>query len=75
MNVIKNILILEDEKPNSDRIQRLMLKIRPDIKILGVLPSVKKTVEWFLANEGPDLVLMDIQLADGVSFEIGRAHV
>ena len=70
MNVIKNILILEDEKPNSDRIQRLMLKIRPDIEILGVLPSVKKTVEWFLANEGPDLVLMDIQLADGVSFDI-----
>lgn len=70
MNIIKKILILEDEKPNSDRIQRLMLKIRPDIEILGVLRSVKKTVEWFLANESPDLVLMDIQLADGVSFDI-----
>ncbi|MET4141237.1 LytTR family DNA-binding domain-containing protein [Pedobacter sp. UYP1] len=70
MNVIKKILILEDEKPNSDRIQRLMLKIRPDIEILDVLPSVKKTVDWFSKNQSPDLMLMDIQLADGVSFDV-----
>jgi two-component system response regulator LytT len=70
MNSIKKILILEDEQPNSDRIQRLMLSIRPDIEITGVLPSVKKTVEWLSKNETPDLILMDIQLADGVSFDV-----
>lgn len=70
MNSIKKILILEDEKPNSDRIQRLMLNIRPDIEIIGVLPSVKKTVDWLSKNEAPDLILMDIQLADGVSFNV-----
>ncbi|NQX40720.1 DNA-binding response regulator, LytR/AlgR family [Pedobacter steynii] len=70
MNGIKKILILEDEQLNSDRIQRLMLKIRPDIEIAGVLPSVKKTVDWFDKNEAPDLILMDIQLADGLSFNV-----
>lgn len=67
---MKKILILEDEKPNSDRIQRLMLKIRPNIQIAGVLTSVKKTVDWLSENECPDLIIMDIQLADGISFEV-----
>ncbi|PTS92914.1 DNA-binding response regulator [Pedobacter sp. HMWF019] len=70
MNIIKKILILEDEKLNSDRIQRLMLEIRPDIEILGVLTSIKKAVDWLLEKESPDLILMDIQLADGISFEV-----
>lgn len=70
MYTIKKILILEDEKPNSDRIKRLMLEIRPDIEITGVLTSVKKTVDWLSANENPDLIMMDIQLADGLSFEV-----
>ena len=70
MYIIKKILILEDEKLNSDRIQRLMLKIRPDIEIVGILTSVKKTVDWLSANVCPDLILMDIQLADGLSFEV-----
>lgn len=67
---MKRILILEDEKPNSDRIQRLMLKIRPNIEIVGVLTSIKKTVDWLAENDCPDLIIMDIQLADGISFEI-----
>lgn len=70
MNIIKKILILEDEKLNADRIQRLMLKIRPNMEILGVLTGVKKTVDWLSKNESPDLIMMDIRLADGVSFEI-----
>lgn len=70
MNRIKKILILEDEKLNSDRIQRLMLEIRPNTEIAAVLTSVKKTVDWLAGNESPDLILMDIQLADGVSFDV-----
>lgn len=68
--MIKKILILEDEKLNSDRIERLMLKIRPGIQILGVLTSVRKAVDWLSENESPDLIMMDIQLADGLSFEV-----
>lgn len=70
MNVIGKILILEDEKINSQRIQRLMLKIRPNMEIVGVLASVKKAVDWLAENESPDLIIMDIQLADGLSFEV-----
>jgi two-component system response regulator LytT len=70
MNTVKKILILEDEKLNSDRIRRLMLEIRPDAEILDVLTSVKKAVDWLSENDSPDLIMMDIQLADGVSFEI-----
>jgi len=70
MHTIKKILILEDEKLNSDRIQRLMLEIRPNIQISGVLTSIKKTVDWLSENESPDLIMMDIQLADGISFEV-----
>lgn len=70
MNIIKKMLILEDEKLNADRIQRLMVEIRPRIEVLGVLASVKKTVEWLSANECPDLMIIDIRLADGLSFEV-----
>lgn len=70
MNTINKILILEDEKLNSERIKRLILKIRPDVEIVGVLASVKNTVSWLSQNHAPDLILMDVQLADGLSFEI-----
>ena len=69
-HTIRKILILEDEKLNAERIQRLMRKIRPQIEIVNVLPSVKKTVDWLADNYNPDLIIMDIQLADGLSFEI-----
>lgn len=70
MNTITKILILEDEQPNSDRLQRLLRNIRPELEILTVLTSVKKTADWLSVNESPDLILMDIQLADGLSFEV-----
>ncbi|PSK90392.1 LytR/AlgR family response regulator transcription factor [Taibaiella chishuiensis] len=70
MSAIKKILILEDEQLNAERLQRLLLKIRPGIMVLAVLPSVKKAVEWLEDNAPPDLVMMDIRLADGESFEI-----
>lgn len=70
MNIIGKILILEDEKLNAERIQRLMGRIRPNMEIVGVLASVKKAVEWLVENKSPDLIIMDIQLADGLSFEV-----
>jgi len=64
------ILILEDEKLNSDRVERLLSEIRKDIEVVGVLPSIKKTVDWLAINDLPDLILVDVKLADGISFEI-----
>jgi len=65
-----NVLIIEDEAPAFRRLQRVLEEIDPQISILDVLDSVEKSVKWFKNNPHPDLILMDIQLADGVSFNI-----
>jgi len=64
------VLILEDEKLNTERIKRLLHEIRSDVEILGALTSIKKTVDWLSRNDSPDLILMDVKLADGLSFEV-----
>ena len=64
------ILIIEDEKPAADWLRQLILKFNPEISILAICDSVGSAVEWFRHNLAPDLVFMDIQLADGLSFEI-----
>ncbi len=70
MKAIKKILIIEDEEANADRLQRFLLKIRPTMEVLDVLDSVKKSIAWLSENEAPDLIIMDIRLADGLCFEI-----
>ncbi|OPB95406.1 LytR/AlgR family response regulator transcription factor [Elizabethkingia occulta] len=65
-----NILIIEDEIPNSERLTRLIRGIKPQAKILSVLESVSESVEWLESNDKPDLIMMDIKLSDGLSFEI-----
>lgn len=67
---INTVLIVEDEKPNSDRLQRLLLSIRPNIEILSVEDSISSTVNWLKNNENPDIIFMDVRLSDGLSFEI-----
>lgn len=64
------ILIIEDEKPAAEWLQQLISKLDLEISILGVIDSVRGAVEWLRQNSAPDLVFMDIQLADGLSFEI-----
>jgi len=64
------VLIIEDEKPAADWLKQLILKFDLQITILTVIDSVSGAVEWFQQNPVPDLVFMDIQLADGLSFEI-----
>ncbi|MCB2221476.1 MAG: LytTR family DNA-binding domain-containing protein [Bacteroidetes bacterium] len=64
------VLIIEDEKPAAEHLANLVHRFDPQIDIKGTLDSVKKSVEWFMNHAHPDLVLMDIQLADGLSFEI-----
>ncbi|MEI8113131.1 MAG: LytTR family DNA-binding domain-containing protein [Bacteroidia bacterium] len=64
------VLIIEDEKPAAEWLQQLILKFDREISVLGVIDSVNGAAEWFQKNPAPDLVFMDIQLADGLSFEI-----
>lgn len=63
-----NVIIIEDEKPSARRLQRMLSAI--DIEASAMLHSVKEAVEWFKTNDHPDLILLDIQLSDGLSFEI-----
>jgi two-component system LytT family response regulator len=63
-------LIIEDEHLTAERIRTLLLQIDPAITVLEIIDSVKTAVQWFKKNEKPDLVFMDIQLADGLSFDI-----
>lgn len=69
MNITK-VLIIEDEKLNADRLKRLLKEIKPSIVILDVLDNIADSINWFNSNELPDLVMMDIRLSDGLSFEI-----
>lgn len=64
------ILIIEDEKPAAKRITKLVKALHSEIKILDVIDSVEDAVAWFNNFPAPDLVFMDIQLADGLSFDI-----
>ncbi len=64
------ILIIEDEKPAADWLMQLILKFDPRISVLAVIDSVRGAEEWLKQHPVPDLVFMDIQLADGLSFEI-----
>ncbi|ULT24176.1 response regulator [Sphingobacterium sp. E70] len=67
---ITNVLIIEDEKLNADRLKRLLKEIKPSIQILDVLDNIADSITWFQSNKSPDLVMMDIRLSDGLSFEI-----
>lgn len=64
------VLLIEDEKPAAEWLHQLILKFDPQISILTVIDSVRGAEEWFQQHPAPDLVFMDIQLADGLSFEI-----
>jgi DNA-binding LytR/AlgR family response regulator len=65
---IMNVLIIEDEKPSARRLQRMLEK--QQVRVSVMLHSVNEAVEWFTNNEHPDLIFLDIQLSDGLSFEI-----
>ena len=64
------ILIIEDEEQAAKRMEALVRELLPQAKILAKLDTVKRSVDWLSNKELPDLVLMDIQLADGISFQI-----
>ncbi len=63
-----NVIIIEDEKPSARRLQRMLNKL--GIQAETMLHSVEESVAWFQNNPHPDLIFLDIQLSDGLSFEI-----
>lgn len=63
-------IIIEDEKAAVRNLTSLLNEIHPETEIVTVLDSIADTIEWFGANALPDLVFMDIHLADGSAFEI-----
>ncbi len=63
-----NIIIIEDEKPAARLLQRKVEKLGFTVK--QMLHSVEEAIVWFQNNEQPDLIFLDIQLSDGLSFEI-----
>jgi len=67
---MNKVLIIEDEKPAAEWLGQLIRKFDPRILVLAVIDSVSGAVEWIQKNPAPDLIFMDIQLADGLSFEI-----
>jgi len=64
------VVVIEDEHLAAKRLIELIQKYNSDIEVLTKLGSVKRSVEWFNNHPHPDLVFMDIQLGDGLSFEI-----
>lgn len=64
------VVIVEDEILAVEKLQRLLFEVDSEIKVIKILETVEDSVNWFAANASPDLIFMDIQLEDGISFEI-----
>lgn len=64
------VVIIEDEPLIAKNLARLIKQIEPNAEVINSLDTVSSAVKWIKENEQPDLFFMDIQLADGVSFDI-----
>jgi len=65
-----NIVIIEDEALLAEALKEEIISINPEIQILELLPSIKDSLKYFEENGFPDLIFSDIELSDGLSFEI-----
>ena len=64
------VFIIEDEELAVKKITKTLLSVDPETEVVGVADSIISAVSWIEENESPDLILMDIELSDGQSFEI-----
>lgn len=64
------VVIIEDEKAAARNLKALLAEVAPDMEILAVLDSISESIEWFREKIMPELIFMDIHLADGSAFEI-----
>lgn len=67
-----NILIIEDEELAIEKLTNTLQTVEPTAKVVGTVTSIQASVNWLLAHPTPDIILMDIELSDGQSFEIFR---
>jgi len=65
-----NLFLVEDEAPARDRLIETIARVEPSARIAGVAASVREARAWLAAHPPPDLMLLDVQLADGLSFEL-----
>lgn len=65
-----NIVIIEDEAPARERLTALLMEVMPEANIIAHHETVKGACKWFAQNPLPDLVLLDVQLADGTAFDL-----
>ncbi len=68
-----SVLILEDEGKTARELKLMAEGLRSDCRVVAVLASVKAAISWFSENDMPHLILADIQLADGLSFDVFKA--
>ena len=68
-SVMKTVII-EDEKAAVRNLTSLLNEVKPEAEIIAILDSINSTIEWFDIHPMPELVFMDIHLADGSAFEI-----
>ena len=64
------VLIIEDEPYVARDLEKLILQVMPEAEVLGVISSVEGARKWFSENIPPELIFSDVQLSDGISFEI-----
>lgn len=64
------VLIVEDEHLAVKRLQKILSEVDEEIEVVGLTDSIESSVRWLTSQPAPDLILMDIELADGQSFEI-----
>lgn len=68
------VVIIEDEHYAAEALEKMLLKYRPNAKVLNKISSVDEGLEYFAIHPEPDLIFSDIRLSDGNSFEIFQAH-
>src|SRR5689334_14661719 len=73
-NITMKALIIEDENLIAQELLTKIKNVAEDVQVMEVLPSLKTARKWFMQNAEPDLMFMDIQLSDGVSFELFDAY-
>lgn len=66
------IIIIEDEGKAARELEKIIKQAVEQVEILAIIPSVAATIQWLETNPHPDLIFSDIQLADGLSFDIFR---
>lgn len=68
-----NIIIIEDERLTAEDLSEVIQQSDPQANVITMLGSVQESISYFKANEAPDLIFSDIQLGDGLCFEIFQA--